>query len=340
MITSKTYFVEIKPTGYYFFGNERTFNTTKKDKYEKEITNYFAQSNALPQQTAILGMLRYALLVITNELNAVQSDKEKTIGEFAFNGKHTESYGFIKSISPLVIAKQNIENKSFKFLLPAPFTKQESSIEYKTSAYKSFTNNAKTLSAVLENFDYKKFNTDLHWSYDNGTIEKDIFKELTKVGVRKKSTEDGFYKQTFYGLKNNFSFGVWLTLTESAAIDLNKPLLVPFGADQGLFKITFHDSIDNIFEQKQETTNTILLLSDALIDKDFFDDVDFGINDFTDFRYIQSRSSDYYNPNKSGKLDLLKRGSVLFTNNAKTISEKLRAKTAYRNIGYNYFKFI
>ena len=146
MTTNKTYFVEIKPTGYYFFGNERTFNTTKKDKYQDAVTNYFAQSNQIPQQTTVLGMLRYAFLAINDELNASQSAKEKTIGNVGFNGEHTENYGFIQSISPLVIATQNKDDNSFDFLLPAPFTQQEETIEYHTSEYNSFTNNAKSTS--------------------------------------------------------------------------------------------------------------------------------------------------------------------------------------------------
>jgi len=56
--TKQTYFVEIQPIGFYFFGGERTFNTAKTDKRKKPVSNYYAISNTYPQQTAILGLLR------------------------------------------------------------------------------------------------------------------------------------------------------------------------------------------------------------------------------------------------------------------------------------------
>lgn len=84
--TNETYFVEIQPIGYYFFGGERTFNTAQTDKYKKPIANYYAISNPYPQQTALLGLLRYTMLVMTNMLHAKNHhEKESIIGK-SFNG--------------------------------------------------------------------------------------------------------------------------------------------------------------------------------------------------------------------------------------------------------------
>lgn len=358
MTTNKTYYVQIQPCGDYFLGGNRTFKTGKNDKYGKEITNYFAISNEIPQQTTILGMLRFAFLAKKDELSEDDTTKAKTIGSTGFDGSNTKPYGIINAISPLLIAKTKAEN-GFDFFLPAPFTKQVkeqkqdqeneqkndeyTDIVYNQVGYKSFTNIAHENSVVLNNFDYKNFSTDLKWADSNGKIEKNIFTPLTKVGVKKISTEEGFYKQKFYRLNAGFSFGVWLTLTDDATIDLSESIIVPFGADQGMAKLTFHKEITSVFEQQQQTTTTILILSDALVDKDFFNKLDFGITDFVDFRFISSSGSGYYSPTKSLNFDLLKRGSVLYVKdetNAKHIADALRSQTEYRNIGYNYFKFI
>lgn len=78
---TKSYFIEIMPAGYYFFGGERTFLTVEKDKYGQEITNYFATSNLLPQQTTLLGMLRHLLLILYGKLDGTQEEKKDLIKE-------------------------------------------------------------------------------------------------------------------------------------------------------------------------------------------------------------------------------------------------------------------
>lgn len=348
---NKDFFVELLPCGSFFFGNERTFNTAEKDKYKEEITNYFAESNRYPQQTAILGLLRHTLLSLYGQLGAIISDKQSTIGKFNFDGKHTEPYGYIDSISPSVIAKCNDE-KSFEFLLPAPFIKQgEAELIYSEIESESLDNKKKDKTPKIINFDHKDFSTNLLWQNQKNEIEKEeIFYQLTKVGVNKKKEEDAFYKQTLYGLKKGFSFGVWITFSENIDNNKLKAIIMPFGADQGLFKIIFHKDIPSIFNEHVKQTQCIYLTSDAFIDKEFFNDVDFAISEFTDFRYIKSKKENFYQINnkeddkvtsdKSKKIRLLKRGSVIYSNKPDKITIHLESKTAYRNIGYNYYKFI
>ena len=50
-----TYKITLTPVEGYFFGGETTFG-------EGQAKNYFAKSNLLPQETALLGMLRYQIL--------------------------------------------------------------------------------------------------------------------------------------------------------------------------------------------------------------------------------------------------------------------------------------
>ncbi len=124
MITNKNQlFLELQPCGTFFFGNERTFNTAEKDKYDEDVTNYFAESNKYPQQTAILGLLRHTLLSLYDQLEAKVAVKQGIIGEINFDGEHSKQYGYIDSISPLVVSNRKDKN-SFEFLIPAPYIKQ------------------------------------------------------------------------------------------------------------------------------------------------------------------------------------------------------------------------
>lgn len=340
--TSKTYFVDIKPIGFYFFGGERTFNTVETDKYNKEVANYYAISNHYPQQTALLGLMRYAVLAtIQGGLNAQLKEKEKCIGA-AFDGKHENGYGYINSISPLCLLRKTETGKTF--LLPVPYHHQAENklVEYQIENYDSYTISVKKESATLTNFNYKEFDTSIRW-VDNSDNEHEPFEELERVGVKIKGDQDAFYKQKHYRLKKEYSFGIWIDFTING-LSLKNNLIVPFGGDQGLSKIQFSNDPPSIFKKEQQKTNTVALLSDAYVNQTFFKNIDYGITGFVDFRYIKSKNSNYYAINnqtdKSDKMQLLKRGSVLFCNNADAVANDLRSNKAYRRIGYNYFKFI
>jgi CRISPR-associated protein Cmr3 len=342
----KKYFIEIIPTGYYFFGSERTFNTNQQDKYGEEVTNYFAESNPLPQQTAVLGLLRHTLLALYDKLDDTNELKNEIIGKEHFSLTKDSDYGLIKEISPLVI----FNTKDAAYLIPAGFKQQQydgENIElvYQAANETVYSNQVKTASPMFSNLDYKK-GIDTIWkdAVNNKYCKDDIFKTITKVGVDKNKPDEAFYKQTFYGLNNNFSFGVWVNFTDTLDEAKLKDILMPFGADQGLFKLTFRTDVQNPFETMEalkegEMCKEIILLSDTWVEEDLFDNIDFGITQFSDFRYIETNTSKYYTPTKSlKKYSLLKQGSVLYPN--KTFDFNILNKPAFKRIGYNYFATI
>jgi CRISPR type III-B/RAMP module-associated protein Cmr3 len=349
----KPYFIEIIPTGYYFFGSERTFLTVEKDKYGDTITNYFAASNLLPQQTAILGMLRHAMLALYGELNGMQSDKDKLIGHENFSTDQDEPYGLIDSVSPVIIFDHNKKSiltpKGFDHqIYPAKENKgriKDVSFSYELLPALTYLNGNKSKVASLDGFDYKS-PIDLLWVDNTGKnfTEEDIFKSITKVGVDKEKTDEAFYKQTYKGLKKSYAFGVWVNFADIINISKLHDILIPFGADQSIFKLIFRTDIENIFTHQTEVEpfkNKVIMLSDAWIPEHAFDNVDFGITEFIDFRYIKSQKRDYYQLNehsKSHKYVLLKRGSVLYPGSSFDFS--VLNNPSFSRIGYNYFKTI
>ncbi|KAA6331329.1 hypothetical protein EZS27_020050 [termite gut metagenome] len=55
-LNMNTYKIIIKPIDTFYFGSEKTFNPADGSK-----ANYLVKSQMMPQQTTVLGMLRYAL---------------------------------------------------------------------------------------------------------------------------------------------------------------------------------------------------------------------------------------------------------------------------------------
>lgn len=343
MTTDKTYFVELKPCGIYFFGSERTFNTSEKDKNGNEIMNYFAESNPFPQQTAIFGLLRHVLLVLYNRLNANIDEKNEIIGPNFENENQSEKKGLIQCISPLAIVKSL--NGKKEFFIPAPLTKQKNvNLNYEKVKFNSFTRVKVNSSPWINGYSAKTFDNTVQWQSLSGILEENIFYKSTKVGIDKKKKDEAYFRQIFYGLRDNFSFGVWVQfdnrIDEINLIDI----LMPFGGDQSLFKICFHSDIPNIFIDNQTPSQSIYLISDALVDNDFFENVEFAISEYCDFKFLKTKTKDFYLINnqadKSSKMRLLKRGSVFYSNRIEKLTEHLKSNKKFRDIGYNYFKFI
>lgn len=217
MTMSKTYLVKLTPLTPYFFGGENTFGADNRD--------YYVKGNRLPQQTTLLGFLRYELLAQNNMLWTGNSDKDTRqewpalIGN-SFNGTQLD-YGVIDYISPLFIVKDG--KKYLPQSMDWALDDKESEIPHPINLSFSNTgncyttghkNNLPTLKVNGEVFEPKFGLADLwvessgsehrKWDYDNGydekftsqkhktLIEKKVlngfFIEHEQVGIYKSST--------------------------------------------------------------------------------------------------------------------------------------------------------
>ena len=102
---NKTYLITLTPMGKFFFGGDMTFTVNGKDT---DFTSYIIRSNKFPQQTSLLGMLRFLVLrndevVFNNSSQCITNRKEAItlIGAKSFEMSGNEgNFGVIKSISP------------------------------------------------------------------------------------------------------------------------------------------------------------------------------------------------------------------------------------------------
>lgn len=356
---NKTYLVDLTPIGNYFFGSENTFSSTDKATIDTSITNYLVRSRMYPQQTTLLGLMRYVLLIKEGKLNKPVEEKNALIGSKSFQGADVgspEKWGIINSISPLFlkngdhnykIAGQDYQfykdkNDQENLVVLNSLNEPNNTFSFNENAHRAFTN-----------YDPKHY-AELLWKAD--TEEEclrpdDIFVESFQVGIKKsftvKSDNDAFYKQFFFRLTAGFSFAFYLNI-DGDIKDALKAVVVPSGADQSLFRVTFKEE-ESIFNEPEtpEGPVKITLLSDAFLTSDVLDTCELAISGNVDFRYIKTNTGTkrYYNISKSNedmqksaKLNLVERGSVFYFDDPSAFIEALTAPVAYRNIGFNQYK--
>jgi len=105
MNNTKKLLVKLTPYETFFFGGEKTF--------EEKNTNYFIKSEYFPQQTTLLGLVRYQLLSQSNngifKNNKIINNRKaiELIGKESFDVNKKFKFGVIKKLSPVFIADKN-----------------------------------------------------------------------------------------------------------------------------------------------------------------------------------------------------------------------------------------
>lgn len=216
--------VNLKPLGPFFFGGEIVFGgALGRDKRRR---SYLVHSNYLPQQTALLGMLRESVLRAHRELITASFTEEpelreaqaaaaaKRVGARGFTVPETsDGFGCIRALSPLVLREGE------RTWQPHPADdlkgKNGASLSWKVNKRKSSSDDSEnpTYDWWLKGFDAK---AGLAHQFSDGTKRKKLeklFHDHTQVGVRVtnrkywregrdddgREDEEGFYRQTFRG---------------------------------------------------------------------------------------------------------------------------------------------
>ena len=365
-MTNHKYFVKITPLNTFFFGGEKTFNTVTDE------INYFASSNKWPQQTTILGLMRYLI----GKGCDFAPDK---IGSHSFIANLDEGYGIIKNISPVFITSKEKGGK-VKYWLEAgtdfqkskdknvlqkitfkPLIKEKPGDEECYGVYSSGLNSKNSIPNLK--FDYKEYliQTLFDYSEQDKIVDIDSFYSTQlQVGNRKNyegsTEEEAFFKQKFYLFKRNIAFGVFLETSEEIPFKSKTGMM---GADQSLFRVEFNEPQESIFKEIENQNliltdaNRLVLLSDAYVDFEILIKCSFSISNTSDFRNIitygvetkdNKKTQDFArigtgdSAKKSEiKLNLLQRGSVLYSDNMKAVTS-LFDNNSFKNIGYNYYR--
>lgn len=220
---TKTYLVRMTPLEPFTFGGEKGFG------FEADRnTSYYQTSKDVPEQTTIIGMLRYIALDNHGMAKRFESytddDRKKMeewIGKESFSFENTcFTMGKLKSVSPVFITDGKSEPDQITYYIRNPLCNQgvEKYEPMKMEKKETTTSNGTIRLPERESYNTK---TVLKNGYLNiGTKNQvrseyvdSIVKTEELTGNRKngvKSDEDGFYKREVKMLNDDLAFAVFV----------------------------------------------------------------------------------------------------------------------------------
>lgn len=228
------YLITLAPIDKFFFGGEITFTRSNADdnkkerklteaerelkKFDESFSSYVVKSNVFPQQTSLLGMLRFLILSNTKDVfanNRIIKGKENAvsslIGETSFNLNNNDfslmKFGKIERISPCFVQRRT-ENSKWKNLIYAPLDYSLGKISFEQGY--SLLDVEKNVIPSIEKYNAKDGLSDLYIE-ENGIDkleETDLFKEDPRIGIDRdfkgKTKTGAYYKQIFYRFSNKY----------------------------------------------------------------------------------------------------------------------------------------
>lgn len=317
------YIVQFKPMGPYFFGMEN--RRVSQENINIDEANYFLKSSLFPQQSTILGALRFFFLqnvcpenVFNNNQILNQDTAKEYIGPKSFDiNESVFNFGKIKGISEVFLRHNNYN------YLPLPFDKWSPDFgELKKVDGTSFY--------FLPRYDVKKYYSMIFTNGSRQVSTDDIFLEHIQSGNKKNNKgnddDDAFYKQQYWRLKDGWAFAIELE-TDFEFTTTEQSYFMPMGGENRLFKI---DILDNDFNRAKILSNEkskrmvkVLLTSDAYLKNDIVVHKPiFSILNTKSFRYLSSelaKTTQYQNRSKDQKsmvasrmLEIIERGSIFY----------------------------
>lgn len=358
------YLIKLIPIGSFFFGGERSFPIGKKDK--NELSSYIVESNLFPQQTSLLGMLRFWLLKnsdafclatgkIVNEGCAQQIIGGK--GFYINNNTQQEStFGKIKKIDYCFLQKNN------QNYFPTPLD-YGLSIDFKSARTVLYNGIEKKLPEIK----YMNIESNYYSAKDGliqkyistaGEVDKDsIFIKDQRIGINRdittgKTADGDLYKQICYRL-NGFNFAFTATIDKDTKLPDNGQI-VELGGDSSKFILEYK----KIEEEKgselpaypselvaDSSYTKIVLLSDSRISNSIIENnTVFSISEHVPFQFLsfETKEQTEYtrkvnDMKKSVRYSLFKKGSVFYFNSTEKLNKFKKAldNKTFQQIGYN-----
>ncbi len=334
--------ITVAPINKFYFGGEKTFNTASGE------ANYFAKSNKFPQQTGLLGLLRYAI--------GSRNGFDKTnIGLTGFRLNGNNDFGHIQYISPLFL--ESDDKIYFQSGINFQGKKTLELLKPKLVTIPIISQHDKDQTIVYEKYDLKAPLLNCVETVTNELRnEDDFFDDITREGnsanTMKINDDDGFYKQTFYKFRNNEQFVFYANL-----IDLTEgwESILKFGGESSMFKVKIEINKNNAYALpfeigtvRADKWQQITLQSDCLIDEKYTNYIQGGIFDSIPFRYIETtiKTTNHNNFKKTPDVDdakkintpynLLKKGSILISKDTPNLVLQFNNESMIQ-IGYNYY---
>ena len=339
------YLVKMVPMEPYCFGTDKSAPYIGAENGGKGT--YFIKSKEIPEQTTLLGALRYMILesqgLLKENFGYTPEERQRMsecIGpeSFRFISGEKQEFGYIKEISPLFIV-----SPQGHICIKNPFNNKVS-VGYDPIKMmdKTFETSEGAIHLPMQGeYDAKEGYAVGYYDLSTGMIYKDLFKKIITTGNRKNrrpdqtNKDDCFYKRELICLKEKFAFGLYVN-----AEKLPEKAVIYMGQRKSAFLISAE--ICNDLPLTQQVKDTFVkypgkwqyALSDLIVDtkwkaKDFF------IAEEKQLRNLET----VYNEKKhigrlrksSQRFNLVQSGSVFYGSDGPTMSNENG-----KQIGYNY----
>ena len=236
-----TYLVTFSPLEPYTFGTDQSFTYEGADKTGQE--SYLAASNQLPEQTMLLGALRYMALqkagLLHTDFSYTPAEQERIracIGPESFRfQKPDQSFGVIHALSPLFLVNREKQT----VLIPNPFHNRASKSGYQPMQLGApiRCGEGEIRLPLAEEYKAKK-------GYASGFLElgsRDVYSELfqkhlitgNQEVMEEDEREQAFFRRERYALDKDYAFAV---LAETAADALPTDCVVYMGVKRAAFR--------------------------------------------------------------------------------------------------------
>lgn len=362
------YQITLTPIDKFFFGGDMTFQVGKneKDEFNERYSSYIIKSLLFPQQTTLLGMLRFLILRnagdgIFKEGKIVDKAKAKTlIGDRSFmvNDNHdANDFGVIKNLTHVRIGEMKNSQLTvleFKPLYEKDILLGDSSLgtfNFKDVRIPELDGYKAKEPLVAYLTDEKKL--DDHYVEDRRIgIARDIKTGLTQKALDEDdSTEDkekALYIQVSYRFRKDahYCFVFEVEVDDSFPLERYSGQMVLLGGDNSQFIIGISKEIQ--INSPRTMPKAVCILSPTFLNRDEATTAAFAITNLTPFRFLESemdKAKTYHILNKelkrSSKYELYAPGSVFYFENEekkKEFIKMIESKKEFRQIGYNEYQ--
>lgn len=361
-IVMNKYLVKLMPLGKFFFGGDMTFKVNNK---ETAFSSYIIHSFMTPQQTSILGMMRF--LILSNDTEAFDGKENcikdlnkanELIGKkgFAVDTKlHAPvNYQTIQKIGPCFLLDIRSQKAFFRAAKDIDLQVEKSKLVHATINMRTFQiPDIKIVDGGKSHpFTGKDSLQGYYVSLDGEKYtEEKLFIEDSRIGINKsysgKTESEAFYKQISYRLMKNFCFAFEVEVSDSIDLTAYNKQIVKLGADDSSF-VFEAERVDKIeYPVVKEELKTVLL-SDTYLPDLSACNFQFAITEVRPFRFLSiENSTDAKNYNVKYKsfrsekrYDLYRAGSVFYFENKDDKAKfcSLIDKYAeFKQIGYNQY---
>ena len=364
------YTIALTPVDKFFFGSDMFFGAEGRQDLNDKYKSYIIRSRMFPQQTSLLGMLRFLLLQndpgCFAEGRIINFDHaERLIGPKSFHVNSSESisgsgnnFGAIKSLTAcrIQMVKPNNQIVDLRF---QPLYQKSAPVWNDTC--KAFFNH---LTIDVPTLDYSAKEGGIEMTLTDGTDtftleggDNGIFKEERRIGINRDinsglTQDSALFKQISYRFNNttqhSFRFAFDAEI-DGVEIMKYKGQMVSVGGDGSWFVLDIREQETPVSFNPPGDLLTLTLQSPSFIPKRALDHVKFAVTSLLPFCFMQSsvRGTTHYSildrsyKRSPKKYSLYDTGSLFFFESAdekKSFETILIEQSDFRQIGYNEYK--